>query len=192
MFKKMRLALVAAGVVGLAGAASLGTTASAHHAFAAEFDANAPVKLEGDVVTVEWVNPHTWIHIRVPNTDGRGRPKPGTTLNWAIEGGTPNTLLRTGITRTSLPVGTRIVVRGYQSKDALCEIHAKTRVRTCKANGRDVTFPNGCKLFVGSSGTGAPRDGSDASEGGSQAACAAGNPAGAPAAGASPAAPAPR
>jgi hypothetical protein len=171
---KMKLAAAFAAAVALGGVAVLGTTtATAHHAFAAEFDANAPVKLEGKVVTVEWVNPHTWIHINVPNTDGKGKPKTGVTMNWAIEGGTPNTLLRTGITRTSLPVGTQIVVRGYQSKDALCEIHQKTRVKTCKANGRDVTFPNGCKLFVGSSGTGAPKDGSDASEGGKQDTCAA-------------------
>ena len=97
-------------------------------------------------------------------TDGKGKPKKGTDLNWAIEGGTPNTLLRTGIKKDSLKVGTEVVVRGYQSKDALCDIHPKTEKKTCKANGRDVPFPNGCKLFVGSSGTGAPKDGSDATE----------------------------
>ena len=158
--KKTRLA-----VAGLALAAlttiGAGTAAYAHHAFAAEFDADAPVLLKGKVVTVEWVNPHTWIHINVPDTDGKGKPKKGTVLNWAIEGGTPNTLLRTGITRTSLPVGTEVVVRGYQSKDALCETHPKTKKKTCKANGRDVTFPNGCKLFVGGSSTGAPKDGAE-------------------------------
>jgi hypothetical protein len=152
----------------------LSSPAYAHHAFAAEFDANAPVLLKGKVVTVEWVNPHTWIHIRVPDTDDKGHPKKGVTFNWAIEGGTPNTLLRTGITRKSLPPGTEIVVRGYQSKDGLCEIHPKTHFKTCKANGRDVTFPNGCKLFVGSSGTGAPRAGADASEGGVESKCTAG------------------
>jgi hypothetical protein len=174
MNKKMRFALMAA-VLPLVGAAGVGTAAYAHHAFAAEFDANAPVLLKGKVVTVEWVNPHTWIHINVPDTDMKGKAKKGTTFNWAVEGGTPNTLLRTGINKASLPVGTEIVVRGYQSKDALCETHPKTKAKTCKANGRDVTFPNGCKLFVGSSGTGAPRDGSDASEGGTAEKCKAGN-----------------
>jgi hypothetical protein len=143
-----------------------GTVAHAHHAFAAEFDSDAPVLLKGPVQIVEWVNPHTWVHIKVPDTDSKGKAKPGTTYNWAIEGGTPNTLFRTGITQTSLKVGTEIVVRGYQSKDALCSVDKKTRVRTCKANGRDVTFPNGCKLFIGSSGTGAPVDGADGTEGG--------------------------
>ena len=170
--------LVVAGVA-LAALTALGagTAAYAHHAFAAEFDADAPVLLKGKVVQVEWVNPHTWIHIKVPDTDGKGKAKPGTTFNWAIEGGTPNTLLRTGITRDSLKAGTEVVVRGYQSKDALCDIHPKTKVKTCKANGRDVTFPNGCKLFVGSSGTGAPKDGADSSEGGKQETCNAAAPA---------------
>jgi hypothetical protein len=171
MKKPIRLLAAGAAVAALT-ALGAGTTAYAHHAFAAEFDANAPVLLTGKVVTVEWVNPHTWIHINVPDTDGKGQKKVGTTFNWAIEGGTPNTLLRTGINKNSLKVGTQIVVRGYQSKDALCEVHAKTHVKTCKANGRDVTFPNGCKLFVGSSGTGAPRDGSDSSEGGTENKCA--------------------
>lgn len=163
MKKNLRFALAALALPALAVLGG-GTAAYAHHAFAAEFDANAPVLLKGKVVVVEWVNPHTWIHINVPDTDGKGKAKAGSTLNWAVEGGTPNTLLRTGITRTSLPVGTEVVVRGYQSKDALCETHPKTKKKTCKANGRDVTFPNGCKLFVGSSGTGAPKDGSDATE----------------------------
>jgi hypothetical protein len=173
--KKTRLV-----VAGLALAAlttvGAGTAAYAHHAFAAEFDADAPVLLKGKVQVVEWVNPHTWIHINVPDTDSKGKPKAGTVFNWAIEGGTPNTLLRTGIKKDSLKVGTEVVVRGYQSKDALCDIHPKTKKKTCKANGRDVTFPNGCKLFVGSSGTGAPQDGSDATEGGKAEQCAAAAP----------------
>src|SRR5882672_11932118 len=124
---KNKTRLVAAGVAFAAlTAVGAGTTAYAHHAFAAEFDADAPVLLKGKVVIVEWVNPHTWIHINVPDTDGKGKAKSGTTLNWQIEGGTPNTLLRTGINKQSLPVGTEVVVRGYQSKDALCEISAKT------------------------------------------------------------------
>ena len=173
---KTKMIAMAAAAVALA-AAGVGGVAYGHHAFAAEFDANAPVLLKGKVTTVEWVNPHTWIHISVPDTDEKGKAKKGTNTAWAVEGGTPNTLLRTGINRNSLKVGTEVVVRGYQSKDALCELHPKTKVKTCKANGRDVTFPNGCKLFVGSSGTGAPRDGSDASEGGTENKCQAIGPA---------------
>ncbi len=174
--KKTRLVVAGLALAALT-AVGASTAAYAHHAFAAEFDADAPVLLKGKVVTVEWVNPHTWIHITVPDTDGKGKAKAGTTYNWAIEGGTPNTLLRTGIKKDSLKVGTEVVVRGYQSKDALCDIHPKTKKKTCKANGRDVTFPNGCKLFVGSSGTGAPKDGADASEGGKQEQCNAAAPA---------------
>ena len=127
-----------------------GAAALAHHAFAAEFDANKPVNLRGPVTKVEWINPHAWIHIDSKNADG-------TTTPWMVEGGTPNTLLRRGITKDSLQIGTEIVVRGYQSKDGLCK-------PKCRANGRDVTFPDGRKLFMGSSGTGAPKDGSDQTE----------------------------
>jgi hypothetical protein len=119
---------------------------SAHHSFAAEFDASKPVKLQGAVVRVEWINPHTWIHIDVKQPDG-------TAVRWMIEGGTPNTLLRNGLKKDSLPAGTEIVVDGYRAKNG-----------TNRANGRDLTFPDGRKLFVGSSGTGAPRDGRDATE----------------------------
>jgi hypothetical protein len=136
---------------GLLAAATIGVTqASAHHAFAAEFDGKAPVLLRGKVTKVEWINPHAWVHVVNTNPDfAQGE--------WMVEGGTPNTLLRAGIDRNSLKFGTDIVVRGYQSKDASCE-------PICKANGRDVTFPDGRKLFMGSSGTGAPKDGADASE----------------------------
>lgn len=121
--------------------------AFAHHAFAAEFDASAPVLLRGKVTRVEWINPHAWVHLDavIP-----GKPNQA----WMVEGGTPNTLIRSGISRTSLAVGTEIIVRGYQSKDRLC-------TPECRANGRDVTLANGSKVFMGSSGTGAPKDGSD-------------------------------
>lgn len=124
--------------------------AVAHHAFSAEFDANSPVLLEGKVTRVEWVNPHAWVHLKVTDEEGKEQL-------WMVEGGTPNTLFRNGIDRKSLVPGTEIVVRGYQSKDFLC-------VPACKANGRDITFPDGRKIFMGSSGTGAPRDGADPTE----------------------------
>ena len=134
-------AVVIASAVALAGGA-----ARAHHAFSAEFDFNKPVELKGTVVRVEWINPHTWIHIEVKKPDGAAE-------RWMIEGGTPNTLLRRGLTRETLPVGTEIVVDGYRAKNG-----------TNRANGRDVTFPDGRKLFMGSSGIGAPNDGKDPTE----------------------------
>lgn len=142
--------IIAGAVAGVLGAAAAGGAALAHHAFAAEFDGKAPVLLRGKVTRVEWINPHAWVHIAALNKDG-------TTTAWMVEGGTPNTLLRSGIDRNSLKPGTEIIVRGYQSKDKLCK-------PACKANGRDVTFPDGRKLFMGSSGTGAPKDGSDPTE----------------------------
>jgi Family of unknown function (DUF6152) len=123
----------------------LTTTApvDAHHAFAAEFDASRPIKLRGTVTKMEWINPHTWIHIDVK------RPN-GTVERWAIEGGPPNALFRRGFNRDSLPTGIEIVVEGFQAKDG-----------SRKGNGRDVTFADGRRLFLGSSGTGAPVDGRD-------------------------------
>jgi len=111
----------------------------AHHAFSAEFDANRPVKFEdATVVKMEWVNPHTWLHIDVRGPGGKVE-------RWAIEAGTPNVLFRRGFTKQSLPAGTKIVVDGYQAKDG-----------SRRANGRNLTFPDGRTLFLGSSGTGAP------------------------------------
>ena len=113
--------------------------ALAHHAFAAEFDSNKPVKFEKAVVKkMEWVNPHVWIHIEVPQADG-------SVEQWAIEAGTPNVLFRRGFTKEALLPGTTIVVDGYRAKDG-----------SRRANGRDLTLPDGRTLFLGSSGTGAP------------------------------------
>jgi hypothetical protein len=132
----------------LAGALLLSATGPvvAHHAFSAEFDAKAPVTLRGPITKVEWINPHAWIHMEVKAASGKSEI-------WMVEGGTPNTLQRGGVTRDSLTVGTIIVVSGYKAKDG--------RLR---ANGRDITYPDGRTLFMGSSGTGAPRDGRDPNE----------------------------
>ncbi len=151
MKKQLAIAAAVGGIAAL-GLVAAPERAEAHHAFAAEFDADAPVLLRGHITRVEWVNPHTWIHIDAMYDDGEP-------IAWMVEGGTPNTLLRAGLNRNTLQPGTEIIVRGYQSKDRLCE-------PACKANGRDVTFLDGTKLFMGSSGTGAPRDGADATEGG--------------------------
>jgi Family of unknown function (DUF6152) len=105
----------------------------AHHAFAAEFDADQPVQLRGKVTKMEWINPHSWIHIDVKNEDG-------TTTAWMVECGSPNTLLRRGMNRNSVKEGLDIVVDGYRAKDG-----------SNRANGRDVTLPDGKKLFLGSS-----------------------------------------
>ena len=139
------LSLRVAAVVALVIGATAGQVA-AHHAFGAEFDPNRPVLLRGPVVKVEWVNPHTWIHMEVTSDDGSKEV-------WMVEGGTPNTLLRRGLKRDSIKPGTVIIVDGYQSKD-----------RLARANGRDVTFEDGTKFFLGSSGTGAPLDGRDPTE----------------------------
>ena len=131
-----------------AAALLIGTTPIlGHHAFGGEFDPNKPVLLKGPVTKVEWVNPHAWIHLEVTKEDG-------TKEEWMVEGGTPNTLLRRGVTRESLKVGTVLVIDGYQARD-----HSLLR-----ANGRNVTYPDGKKLFLGSSGTGAPTDGADPTE----------------------------
>jgi len=121
----------------------------AHHAFAAEFDADAPVLLRGEVDHVQFINPHSWIHVNVKERNDEEVDE-----QWMVEGGTPNTLLRAGLNKNSLAPGTTVIVRGYQSKDKDC-------TPKCKANGRDVTLEDGRKIFMGSSGTGAPDDGAN-------------------------------
>ena len=117
--------------------------ASAHHSFSAEFDANNPIHLEGTVAKMEWVNPHAWIYVDVKKPDG-------TIEQWKIEGGTPNALFRRGFTKDSLKTGTPIIVNGYRAKDG-----------SLKGNGRDLTLPDGRKLFLGSPGNDAPTEGRD-------------------------------
>jgi hypothetical protein len=114
------------------------SSASAHHAFAAEFDANKPVNFKGTITKMEWINPHSWLHVDVKQPDG-------TMVNWAIEAGTPNVLFRRGFTKETLTPGLEVVIDGYQAKDG-----------SHRANGRDLTLPDGHQLFLGSSGTGAP------------------------------------
>lgn len=133
----MQKTLIIACVAGLSLSAIAGA-AYAHHAFAAEFDANKPVNFKGKITKMEWINPHTWLHVDVKGADGK-------VVNWAIEAGTPNVLFRRGFTKQSLLPGTEIAVDGYQAKDG-----------SHRANGRDLTFADGRKLFLGSSGTGAP------------------------------------
>ena len=132
----MKLKQVA--LVACAGMILAAVPAWAHHAFAAEFDAKRPVHLEGVVTKVELINPHSWVHIDVKNPDG-------TVTNWMVEAGSPNVLLRRGFNKTTVAVGTPVVVEGYQSKDG-----------SLRANGRDISLPDGRKLFLGSGNTGAP------------------------------------
>jgi hypothetical protein len=140
IYRSLPVAVLALGGIGVL--AYTTTPAEAHHAFAAEFDADAPIRLEGRVVRVEWVNPHSWIHLEVARQDGNREV-------WMVEGGTPNVLVRRGLRRDCLPVGTELVVDGYQARD-----HSLTR-----ANARNVTFRDGRRFFVGSLGTGAPYEG---------------------------------
>ena len=113
----------------------------AHHAFTAEFDTKRPVKLRGTIAKIELVNPHSWIYIDVKNEDG-------TTAQWMLEAGSPNVLVRRGFSKTALPKGTEVIFEGFQAKDG-----------SNRANGRDITFPDGKKLFIGSTGAeGPPED----------------------------------
>jgi hypothetical protein len=116
---------------------SLTTTALAHHAFGGEFDANRPVLLKGKVSRVQWVNPHVWIHVQVVKDDG-------TIEEWMVEGGSPNTLTRLGVTSKSIEIGTEVVVDGYQARDPTL----------LRVNGRNITYPDGRQLILGSSAPG--------------------------------------
>ena len=120
--------------------------ATAHHSFAAEFDAAQPVTLRGTITKMEWINPHSWLHIDVKNDDG-------TTTPWMIEGATPNTLLRRGFTRDAVKTGTEITIVGYRAKNG-----------ANRANGRDLILPDGSRLFMSSPGTGAPEEGGAAEQ----------------------------
>jgi hypothetical protein len=131
---RIKVTLLLTGIV-LAGA---GVPVWAHHAFASEFDAKRPVKFTGVVTKMEWINPHSWMHVDVMKPNG-------TVEKWMIEAGTPNMLFRRGIDKNSVRAGMEVVIDGYQAKDG-----------SLRANGRDLTLPNGQKLFLGSSGTGAP------------------------------------
>jgi hypothetical protein len=138
---RTKLLAAAAGIALLLAAAPVW----AHHAFAAEFDVNKPLKLRGIVTKWEMINPHSWIHLEVKGPDGK-------VVNWMVEGGSPNALLRLGFTRDSLPPGTEIVVEGYQAKDG-----------ANRGVGANLTFTDGRKLFLGGSTPGANPDSPEAS-----------------------------
>ena len=131
----MRMKTLGAALIGAVLMAS-GGTALAHHSFGAEFDQNAPVKLEGTVIKFEWVNPHSWIHINVPD------PKTGKTVAWKVEGGAPSALLRRGWNRNSLPTGTKIQVTGYAARDG-----------DLRASAAEISFPDGHTLSLGNPAT---------------------------------------
>ena len=137
---------IAGGCLGLLLCATAPARVAAHHAFAAEFDATKPVALRGKITKMEWINPHSWLHLDVAKPDG-------TVETWMIEAGPPGALVRRGWKKDSVVPGVEVLVEGYRALDG-----------SNRANGRDVTFPDGTRLFAGSSGTGAPRDGRDQSE----------------------------
>jgi len=131
---RSKLAIAVAGAILLLAA----VPALAHHAFSSEFDVKKPIHFTGVITKVELVNPHAWFHIDVTSPDGK-------VTSWMIEAGTPNVLLRRGFTKNSVPVGTQVVVDGFQAKDG-----------SSKGSGRDLTLPDGRKLLIGSDGAGAP------------------------------------
>jgi Family of unknown function (DUF6152) len=128
----------------LAATLAAGARAAAHHSFAAEFDGSKPVTLRGTITKMEWTNPHAWLHVDVKGPDGK-------VVAWMIEGGAPNALLRRGWNKESVAPGTAVVVQGFRARDG-----------SNRASGGDVTLPDGKKLFIGSTGTGAPGDRQDA------------------------------
>ena len=134
--KSKLMTIVAGALVAMAAA----VPALAHHSFSAEFDRNKVVKLEGTVIEMEWVNPHSWLHIAVPNEKGELE-------EWKVEGGSPAVLLRLGWTRDSLPPGMKVVVNGFQAKDG-----------SLRANSTSIEFPDGHKLSTGSSSERDPRN----------------------------------
>jgi len=134
MRAKLFVVLAAVGVAIVASGASV----AAHHAFSAEFDSNKPLTFKGTISRMEWTNPHVWLHLDVK------RPN-GATETWSFEAGTPSVLFRRGLTKESVKIGMEVVVDGYQAKDG-----------SHRANGRDLTFADGRKMFLGSNGTGAP------------------------------------
>jgi hypothetical protein len=134
----MRKRLLAVAVIGTMASGSGARVASAHHSFAAEFDADQPVTLQGTITAMEWINPHTWMHVDVRNDDGTITP-------WMIEGGTPNTLMRRGFTMETVKAGTEITIEGFRARNG-----------ANRANGRDLVLADGTRLFMGSNNTGAP------------------------------------
>ena len=134
----MRTTWLAAALCSFAGLFITSLPAAAHHAFGSEFDSQSPVLLKGKIVEIEWVNPHTWIHVEITKPDGSKEV-------WMVEGGSPNSLLRRGVNKNSFAPGTEVVIDGYQARD-----------HSLRANARNVTFPDGRKLFLGTPGTGAP------------------------------------
>ncbi len=133
LFTRVAIAMVAAGLAAV-------VPLAAHHAFSSEFDATKPVRLRGTITKMEWINPHAWIHIEV-------KTEAGATEQWMVEAGPPGALVRRGWRKDSVKPGVEVLVEGYRAIDG-----------SYKANGRDVTLPDGTRLFAGSSGTGAPYD----------------------------------